>query len=183
MKLTSMNVLFLPRARILEPDLCHSLRQTSHRSDSLQILTIGITIYLKVCLQHLKLLLRERGPYSLCLIFMIAITLAAICSSTLENFIYISIAIKYVKFFININYRRSMSFHNQLHFPHSAICITLYHPATQIVHLLIIVGHIDRTQSKRDERLIRELAGPNRMLQYRDYTWSISHQSSWKEPI
>jgi len=74
--LTSMYVFFLTRPRILEPHLRHTLAETGHRGDPLQILAIRITVNLEVGLQHLQLLLGEGGahPFRLALVITIAIT-------------------------------------------------------------------------------------------------------------
>jgi len=74
--LTSMYVFFLTRPRVLEPYLRHTLAETGHRGDPLQILAIRITVNLEVGLQHLQLLLGEGGahPFRLALVITIAIT-------------------------------------------------------------------------------------------------------------
>lgn len=74
--LTSMYVFFLTRPRVLEPHLRHTLAETGHRGDPLQILAIRITVNLEVGLQHLQLLLGEGGahPFRLALVITIAIT-------------------------------------------------------------------------------------------------------------
>lgn len=76
--LTSMNVFFLSRSRVLKPNLRHTLTETGHRGDALQILSIRITVDLKVGLQHLQLLFGEGGAYTFRFTFMITITITAV---------------------------------------------------------------------------------------------------------
>lgn len=52
-------VFFLPRSTVLEPDLRHSLAQSGHVGDSLEILTVGIAVDSEVGLQYLQLLFGE----------------------------------------------------------------------------------------------------------------------------
>lgn len=76
--LTSMYVFFLPRTRILKPNLRHTLAQARNWSDALQILAIRITVNLKVGLQHLQLLLGEGGAHAFRLALVITITITAL---------------------------------------------------------------------------------------------------------
>lgn len=76
--LTSMYVFFLTRPRVLEPNLRHTLTETGHRGDALQILAIRITVNLEVGLQHLQLLLGEGGAHTFRLTLVITITITAI---------------------------------------------------------------------------------------------------------
>lgn len=76
--LTSMYVFFLPRTRILKPNLRHTLAQARNWGDALQILAIRITVNLKVGLQHLQLLLGEGGAHAFRLALVITITITAL---------------------------------------------------------------------------------------------------------
>ena len=82
--LSSVQMLLLPRSRILEPDLSHSLTQSRHVGYSLEVLPIRIAVQLKVRLENRQLFLGERRPHSLRLTaaLMSALGVTAFCDKS-----------------------------------------------------------------------------------------------------
>ena len=68
---SGVHILFLPRSAVLEPNLGDAFAQARNLRDSLQILTVGIRIDLKIRLQNLNLLLRKRRPHPLGLLLAV----------------------------------------------------------------------------------------------------------------
>ena len=64
-RLVGVHVLLLPRPAVLEPDLRHALAESCDLGDPLEVLPVGVRVDLKVGLQDLDLLLRERCPHPL----------------------------------------------------------------------------------------------------------------------
>lgn len=87
-----VQVLLLARARVLEPDLDDSLAQPRDLRDALQVLAVRVRVQHEVGLQHLKLLLGEGGPHTLCLVLVVALRVAALCNTNSET---ISVAARY----------------------------------------------------------------------------------------
>lgn len=78
---TVMDMLLLAGTRILEPHLRHTFAQSRDGSDALQILPIGIAIYLKIRLQHLQLFFGKCCSNALRFAFVVAVGIAAICKT------------------------------------------------------------------------------------------------------
>lgn len=76
-----VHVLFLSCPRVLEPNLGHPFTQSGDLGDPLQILTVRIRVQLKICLQHLQLLLRERGADTFRLVLVVALRITTVCES------------------------------------------------------------------------------------------------------
>ena len=74
-----VDVLFLPGAAILEPDLRHPLAEAGDLGDSLQVLAVGVGVDLEVGLQDRDLLLGEGGPHPLGLLLVVRVRLPALC--------------------------------------------------------------------------------------------------------
>lgn len=71
-------VLFLTCSTILKPDLRHSLTQSSHVCDSLEILTVGVAIDCEVCLKNLKLILCKCCSNAFRFVFVESIAIVAV---------------------------------------------------------------------------------------------------------
>ena len=78
-----VHVLLLPRPAILKPDLCDPLAQSRDLSNPLQILAVRVRVDLKVGLQDLNLLLRERRPHPLRLLLAVILRFATLCKKTM----------------------------------------------------------------------------------------------------
>lgn len=167
-----MDVLFLSCSRVLKPDLSHSFAQASDRGYSLEILTVGIAIYLKVCLQHLKLLFGESCTNSLSFVLVITIAFASICNEFLLRNMNIH------RCFLTCH--RSTLFHHR-HSPYSEICIKPYRPTKQIVHLSRAAFRTGHRRNKRDETPTLSLVSPSPMRQSRDNILNILLRNSWKK--
>lgn len=74
-----MHVLFLSGPGVLKPHLSDPLAQTGDLSDPLQILAVRVRVQLKIRLQHLQLLLGERGSHPLRLVLVVAVAVTTIC--------------------------------------------------------------------------------------------------------
>lgn len=60
---SGVQMLFLPRPRILKPHLSDPFAQPRNLRYSLEVLSVRVRVQLKVRLQHLQLLFRERGSH------------------------------------------------------------------------------------------------------------------------
>lgn len=79
-----VQMLLLPRPRILEPNLRNSFAEPRHMRYPLEILPVGIAVQLEVRLKNGKLLLRERRSHSLRFVaaLVAALRVTAFCEST-----------------------------------------------------------------------------------------------------
>lgn len=82
--LARVQMLLLPRPRVLEPHLRHPLAQAGYVRYPLEILTIGIAVQLEIRLENGELLLGEGGSDPLRLVTALVATLGvtAFCEST-----------------------------------------------------------------------------------------------------
>lgn len=168
---TSVNVFFLSSPGVLKPHLGDSLAEPCHRGYSFEILTVGIAIYLKVCLQHLKLFLRESRSNPLGFVLVITVAFATVCKMrTFRKWIFND---------ATLTCHRSMSFHRRRS-PCSAIYIKPYRPTKQIVHLSRAAGRIGRRQSRQDEKRALWPVSPSPMLRFHGNISNILLRNSWK---
>lgn len=79
-----VQMLLLPRPRILEPNLRNSFAEPGHMGYPLEILAVRVAVQLEIRLKNGELLLRERGSHSLRLVtaLMPALGVTAFCEST-----------------------------------------------------------------------------------------------------
>lgn len=72
-------VLFLASSTVLEPDLRHSLTQSGHVSDSLEILAVGVAVNVEVRLKDLKLFFGECCTDAFGFVFVETVAVIAVC--------------------------------------------------------------------------------------------------------
>lgn len=82
--LARVQVLLLPRSRVLEPHLRHPLAKPGYVRYPLEVLAVGITVQLEVRLENRELLLGKGGsdPLRLITALVTALGVTAFCEST-----------------------------------------------------------------------------------------------------
>lgn len=79
-------MLLLSRARILEPHLRHTFAEAGAHRNALQILSVRIVVDFEAAVQHLQLLLRERGAHPFALLLRAADAVVAGARLDLHRF-------------------------------------------------------------------------------------------------
>ena len=80
-----VDVLLLSGPAVLEPDLGHSFGQSRDLSYPLQVLAVGIGIYLKIRLKNLNLFLGEGRPHPLRFLLRVRLGVSALCRNIKQN--------------------------------------------------------------------------------------------------